>query len=143
MVLLKISAIVRSPYYGIFNGGEGRMDGLKRKKVYINTEDGPIKNTLGVLIACALGRVVEDMASADEVLCTNVNEALDLLLAGKRVILFAIGVGEGNNIEKSAEALGKNERFKELLSVFTISFIGKDGEEMKRFTNHIAGKGLA
>ncbi|OGM92597.1 hypothetical protein A2372_04100 [Candidatus Wolfebacteria bacterium RIFOXYB1_FULL_54_12] len=119
------------------------MDGLKRKKVYINTEDGPIKNTLGVLIACALGRVVEDMASADEVLCTNVNEALDLLLAGKRVILFAIGVGEGNNIEKSAEALSKNERFKGLLSVFTISFVREDGEEMRRFTNHIAGKGLA
>lgn len=113
------------------------------KKIY-NSISGPVGHVLGIIITSARGSVVTDIDSADEILCDNINEALDLLLSGKKVILFAVGFGSGNSVEASAKALSENERFKDSLSVFYISFTAeKDGDEIQRFINHCVGKELA
>ncbi len=97
---------------------------------------GPVAGVLRAIARCAGAEVVEGAGEADEVLCTKAQEALDFLLAGNRVALVVIGTQE----KESAEALAQNERFKDSLTVFRISFTDADGDEIDRFVNHCAGK---
>jgi len=103
-------------------------------KIFIHCKKGPIGQALGA-VASLSGHceIIENITTADEILCTDVNTALDMLFAGRKVILVIIG----KDI-LGAESLSKNERFKDSLAIFNFSFTEGDGPEMQRFISYFA-----
>ena len=103
-------------------------------KLYIGSK-GPVAAALAVLAEtlgnCTVTGVLE---SADEVLCTGAHDAIDPLLAGRRVVLVQVDKGD----QQAVDALEKNERFKESLTVVRWAFDESDGQTMAAFINHFA-----
>ena len=99
-------------------------------KLYIQPI-GPVKMAFRAIAGLSKCELVETAEEADEVLCMEASEALDVLLLGKRVSLIVLGTDAS-----SAEGLAKNERFKGQLFVFRFSFTDKDGEEMAALISH-------
>ncbi len=101
-------------------------------KLYIHDES-VVGKALGS-VASLGGEVVASMDEADAVLCTDPYRAIDLLMAGRRVVLVQVGTHNTTAVD----ALEKNVRFKEYLSVFRITFGENDGHNMVAFINHCA-----
>jgi len=93
---------------------------------------GPVGQAFRVVAAAYDHEIMKDADAADEVLCTNIQKATDFLLAGKRVELVLIG----KQNESSVEALMKNERFREKLTIFHIDFTENDSYGIEKLIRH-------
>ena len=107
------------------------------KKLHVKTK-GPIGEVLRAFARTPRTQyeIVESVDEASEVMSTDPNEAVDLLFAGKNVVLVSIGRKD----TASTEALRQNEAFMGRLSIFSINFTENDSMEVGKLINHFRGE---